>query len=473
MVKVPLKGGAYEAKSIIADAQRCVNLYPEKNPEGAAAEFTYYPTPGLSLLAQGPSTVVRGLYTASSNRLYAVIGSSIYLVNTNWTLTLVGLMAGALTTPVSMMDNSQTLMIVDGSTNGYTVDLTTQAFSQIVQPAFYGATAVDYLDSFMILNRPGTKQFYTTLSNSLTFDPLYFASKTSSPDKLATLIVKNRELWLLGERTTEVWYNAGNAAFPFAAMPGTFVENGCAAPYSVAKDGASLFWLTLSDRGQAIAARTDGYQLRKISTYALEAVWASYQTISDAVGYTYQDQGHVFYVLTFPTEDKTWVFDTAEGLWHERAWMDSNGDFHRHRANCHAFAYDTHVVGDFENGRLYRLDPNVYTDNGSAIRRVRSFPHMVAEGKRVIYRQFLADMEVGRADLTGVPPLVELRWSDTRGASYGQPVLQTLGASGQFLTSVQWRRLGTARDRVFELSWSMPYKTALSGAFIDLEVCAT
>lgn len=473
MVKVPLKGGAYEAKSIIADAQRCVNLYPEKNPEGAASEFTYYPTPGLVLLTQGPSSAVRGLYTASSNKLYTVIGSNIYLVNSNWTLTLLGTMVGTLLTPVSMMDNSQILTIVDGTTNGYTIDLTTQAFNQIAQPAFYGATAVDYLDSFMILNRPGTKQFYTSLSNSDTYDPLYFASKTSSPDKLATLSVRNRELWLLGERTTEVWFNAGNAAFPFAAMPGTFIENGCAAVHSVAKDGNSLFWVTLSDRGQAVAVRTEGYQLRKISTYALEAVWAQYQTISDAIGFVYQDQGHVFYVLTFPTEDKTWVYDTAEGLWHERTWMDANGNFHRQRANCHAFAYDTHVVGDFENGRLYRLDPNAYTDNGSAIRRIRSFPHMVAEGKRVVYRQFIADMEVGRADLVGVPPQVELRWSDTRGASYSTPVLQTLGAQGQLLTSVQWRRLGIARDRVFELAWSAPYKTALNGAFIELEVCIT
>ncbi len=474
MAKIALNGGAYTARSVIANAQRCINLYPEKNPEDAAAEYTHYPTPGLVTLTAAPNAApVRGLYTATNGRLYAVVGRRVFYVDADWGLHQVGQLDIDAATPVRMKDNAETLVIVDGTHVGYMLDLASQTFRVIDSEAFYGAATVDYLDSFLLFNRPGTRQFYCTLSNNTVFDPLYYAQKTSAPDNLAALLVKKRELWLIGERTTEVWYNAGGAAFPFASMPGTFIEHGTCAPYSVAKDGATVIWLTRNERGQAVVMRAVGYDPQKVSTYALEAEWDGYATVSDATAYMYLSGGHVFYVLTFPTADKTWVYDCVENLWHQRAWMDAGGDLHRHRSNCHAFAYGQHVVGDFQNGRLYRLDDNVYLDSGASILRLRSFPHMGSEAKRVVYNQFIADMEVGTAGLLLADPKVQLRWSDTRGQSWGEPVQQTVGRTGAYLTTVQWRRLGLARDRVFELSWSQPYRTALNGAYVDVAVCGT
>jgi len=71
------------------------------------------------------------------------------------------------------------------------------------------------------------------------------------------------------------------------------------------------------------------------------------------------------------------------------------------------------------------------------------------------------------------PPMISLRWSDDRGASWSQPLTQPLGQAGQTEINLQWRRLGMARDRVFELSWSSPVKTALNGAFIDVTPCGS
>jgi hypothetical protein len=473
VAKIELTGGSYTARSLIASAQRCMNLYPEKNPPGAAAEYTHYPTPGLELLVQGPVNAVRGLYTASNNELFAVIGNRVYYVDSDWVLDELGTI-GSATTPVVMCDNSTTLVLVDGSRNGYMIDLASHNFGTIVSPAFYGANIVDYLDSFLIFNRPNTKQFYTSDSSAVTFDPLYFASKNSSPDRLISLIVKNREIWLLGAKTTEVWYNVGASGFPFAAVPGTAAEHGCAAKHSVSRDGSSLYWLSLTERGQAVVLRTNGYDPQKISTFALEAEWSTYTRIDDAVAYCYQNGGHTFYVITFPTADKTWVYDAVEGLWHERGWMDPDGILHRHRSNCHAFAYGTHVVGDFENGRLYRLSMEKYTDNGDKILRIRAFPHLGSEGKRVIYNQFVADMEVGQTPPTrDEAPMIRLRWSDTRGYTWNEYVMQNAGEIGEYLRVLQWRRLGMARGRCFELSWSFPAKTALNGAYIDAVVAAT
>jgi hypothetical protein len=467
-MRIPLTGGAYAAKSVIADAQRCINLYPEQNPQDAPAPTTHYPTPGLTLVGTPPfAGEFRGLYQASNGTLFAVVGDSLYTVD-NGTFTLLRVI-GSSSGPVSMIDNSLQMVLVDGTITGYYVDLETNAVTMINDPAFYGADVVQFVDTFFIFNRPGTQQFYISGSNAITFDSLDIASKSTYPDNLVTLAVMHREVWLFGELTTEVWYNTGASDFTFGRMPGVFIEHGCAAKHSVAKIDLALFWLGQDLQGKGVVFAGKNYSAERISTHALEQEFRSYSRIDDAIGFSYMQEGHAFYVLTFPTANKTWCFDVATGLWHQRAYLEADGTLSRHRMNCHASVDGTSLVGDWETGLLYELDPDASTDNGNPILCVRSFPHIGgADGNRVMFRQFIADMEVG----DGLPddsadPEIRLRWSDDRGRSWGNPVVGTIGKVGEYLTSIQWQRLGYARDRVFELSWSAPVKTALNGAWVD------
>jgi hypothetical protein len=472
--RIPLIGGAYQARSIIASAQRSLNIFAEQNPQDSPTPFSYYPCPGTRLLGASPNNAGwRGLYAATNNKLYGVSGNTVYAIGSDWSFSSIGTI-GTSSGVVSMDDNATTIALVDGSTSGYAIDLASTTMTNITGDAFYGADRVAYIDTYFLFNKPGTPQFYSSDSNSLTFDSLWFANKVAYADHLVTLAVAHREIWLLGQTTSEVWIDAGAPQFPFQAMQGVFIDYGCAAKHSVARVDNALFWLGRDRSGQGIVLRGAAYEAKRISTFAIENAIADYGVISDAIGYTYQQRGHVFYRLIFPRANKAWGVDisTDPPQWHELAWIDDSGVEHRHRGNCHAFCYGVNVVGDWQNGNLYALDMDVYTDNGSPIKRVRGFPHLVQDGKRVSYRQFIADMEVGRA--TGeLKPFVSLRWSDDRGASWGNPVMLSLGAPGEYLTSMQAQRLGIARDRVFELSWSSPVRTALNGAFVDARVATS
>lgn len=468
-MQVALTGGAYAARSLIADAQRCVNLYVEPNPQDANAPATHYPTPGLTLLASPPSPGLgRGVYRSTNDRLFVALANMLYVVDRSWTWTAIGAL-GSDHGPVSMIDNGASLLVVDGSATGLFVDLSSLVMTRCTDSAFYGANRVDYVDGYFVLNRPGTAQFYISRYNDTTFDPLDIASKDTYPDNLTTHAVMHREIWLLGELTTEVWFNAGAPDFTFQRMPGVFIEHGCAAKHSVAKIDLALFWLGRDLQGQGIVFAGRNYGAEPISTYALEAEIATYARIDDAIGFSYLQGGHAFYVLTFPTANKTWAFDVTTQQWAQRAYLNVNGFLDRHRMIGHAAFNGLNVVLDWENGNLYALDPNAYTDNGNPIQCIRSFPHISGgDGNRVLFRQFIADMEVGNGMPDGSAPQVSLRWSDTRGMTWGQPVTNDLGAIGEFSTSVQWQRLGYARDRVFELSWTAPVRTALNGAWIDV-----
>jgi hypothetical protein len=423
MSRVPLLGGAYQAHSLIAAAQRSVNLFSEPVPEGQGepGRVACYPTPGLRLLTTIGTGPIRGIRQATNGNVYVVSGSEVYSVNTtSWTGTALGSITFGLSTPVSMADNGLDLVIVDGTSSGWTVNLAGNTFAPISDPTgfFAGGDKVEYLDTVLIFNKPGTPIFYWTKTASVDFDEFaldYETMQSIYSDILQAIGVAKREIYLLGERTTQIWYDAGSAATPsssatdqansskFAAVQSVFIDHGIAAKYSVTNYDNALFWLTRDRQGQGIVIKAADYQTKRVSTYAIEAAIAGYARIDDAIGYCYQLAGHAFYVLTFPREDKTWVYDITTELWHEWVWIDSNGEEHRHRSNCHWPIAGLNVVGDWQNGNLYALDRTMFTDNGTPIKRVRSFPHILADGRRVFYRQFLADIETGNP---GSPPVI-------------------------------------------------------------------
>jgi len=468
--KIPLTTGAYQSRSLIASAQRCVNLYMENNPKDSPFPTTHYPTPGLITLGTAPNASGwRQLFVASNSQCYGVAGNTVYQISSTYICTAVGSIA-SVQGYVSMVDNGVELVIVDGSVNGFQVILATGVFSQITDPSFAGSSRVDFVDTYLVFNNPSIySQWYISLSSVTTFDPLYFASKQGYSDALVCCIVTKRLIWLLGTQTSEVWANSGASDFPFQIIDGIFEQHGCLAVGSVAQMDGSIYLLAQDAQGQAMVMQTVGYNMQKISTNAIDFAIQSYPIVSDAIGFTYQRDGHLFYVLNFPTADKTWVYDLASQQWHERAWIDSNGQFHRHRANCCVSFQGVNLVGDWQNGNLYSMDPNTYTDFGGPIVRVRSFPHMVDTGNRVKYSQFLADFEVGDGQGDNSAPPVSLRWSDDKGATYGNRIEQSLGAEGQYQTTLAFQPLGIARDRVFELSWSTAARTALNGAFIKAQ----
>lgn len=565
MTRVALTGGAYVAKSLIASAQRCLNLYSETNPPDAPFPFTYYLTPGLKLLASPAPGIERLEYVASNGNFYRVVGTGVYSVASDWTHTPLGSISST-TSICSASDNGSVLVLVDGSANGYAIDLATNQFGSIYNNAFYGADKVDYLDGYFIFNWIGTPSFYISLANVvyadlttpsvilgyirsggssyvdgtyanvplsggsgtgavadvvvsggavtrvglpnldgqdyaktdvLTIDashlggagsgfayPLTTAGAFNSLDvgtlsggagNVVSLIVAHRNIVIVKDNTAEFWYDTGSPDFVYGPAPGIIVEHGIAAKYSLCSYDGSAFWLGRDKAGNVIVFQCQPYDAKRISTHAIENEWSGYPTVTDAVGFIYQNEGHAFYCLSFPTADKTWVFDLATRDWHERAWIDQNGQEHRMRAGLGCNAFGQNVVGDWETGALYLFDPKTANDNGQPIKRLRSFPHMLSDGDRVMYRQFIAELDAGNAPalMTTQEPLVSLRWSDNRGHSWGSPVTNGMGATGQYIRCIQWQRLGYARDRVFELSWSTDAITALSGAYVEFKAAET
>jgi hypothetical protein len=467
-------GPTYTLSSVDVDCQRCINLYPELNEIGSGKdrEIAYLVgAPGLNLLATFPNGPVRGSFTASNGKLFVVAKNKFYEVHSDFTYTELGTLA-TITGPVSIADNGYQLVVVDGP-NGYVWDFTLLTFVQISDPAFYGSDVVIYQDSYFIFNKPGTFSFYISGSApGVTFDGADISSKDAAPDPIVSMISDHRNIWLFGQQTTEVWFDSGAALFPFQRIEGSFIETGCAAAFSVQKMNGTVFWLGKDAKGTGIVYSAQGYQPVRISTQAVELEIQSYATISDAVAWTYQDDGHNFYVLSFPTAGKTWAFDTQTKMWHERGYF-SDGVLGRHRGANHSFAFGKHIVGDWENGNLYELTRAALSDNGKEIFRRRRAPHISTDMFKQFFSGFQLDMENGVGlDGTGqgTDPQVILRWSDDGGHSWSNEHWTSAGKIGRTKARAQWNRLGSSRNRVFEVTITDPVKVALIGAEINYTV---
>lgn len=496
MTRIPLLSGAYQARSVIADAQRSVNLYVEGNPPETSppTPFTLYPRPGLRLLAHAPTFGIgRNVYTDSQGNLYMVAGQTIYYVDPSFALTAIGVIAPG-TSIVSMADNGTTILLVDGTTAGYTIDIASKSFATILDPAFYGGNWVNYTRTVFAINRPATKQFYISGSNAVTWDALDFGEKTSSADPLLAAAALNDQLWLLGTKKGEVWYFSGDVNFPFQQLPNVVIEHGCAATYSIGQSDKFLFWLTQDKDGRPwIAQGAADYSVTKISTFAIDNEIRSYTKWSDAVGYCYQIMGHLFYQIDFPSADKSWVLDKSNDQWNEYSSIDINGNHHRMNGFLSAYAYNTNVMIDWKTGNLYAFDPDTFTDNTMPVVCIRGFPHLGANGNELSYPGFMADMDVGEVPnmlaedsgaAVGSPfssafsaafgpytseqgiPIVTCRFSNTRGKSFGDKRQRSLGSTGEYGKILKWDSWGIARDGVFELEWAAPCKTAINGAFL-------
>ena len=337
--------------------------------------------------------------------------------------------------------------------------------------AFTSGSSVDIVDNYFVYNRPDTQQFGASAALSPISPALSFGSKDGAPDDLVSLIVDHREIYLLGEVSSEVWIDAGTSPFPFQRIPGTSTQHGIAAKFSVARLGNSFAYLSRNIRGQAQIVQMNGYVPTRISTHAVENTLTN-QVVSDAIAWTYQLEGHEVYVISFPTINLTWAYDVSSGMWHKWLYTNNLGQYERARGNCCAQFQGLVMVGDYSNGKIYKLDPENYTDDGQQVRRLRRAPHLVADFQREYFDELQIQFQPGVGNSTGQGenPQAMLRWSDDGGSTWSNEHWTSIGLIGKYKNRAIWRRLGTARDRVFEVSLTDPVKAVIVSANLKTSV---
>jgi hypothetical protein len=206
----------------------------------------------------------------------------------------------------------------------------------------------------------------------------------------------------------------------------------------------------------------------RVSTDAIEKLLRAVTNPSDLIGFCYQQEGHLYYIVTGSSLETSLVFDAFTKQWHERAYLD-DGELMQWKGMFPFYAFGKNLVGDNAVGKIYEIDPDVYTDNGDVIKRSRTFHHVFSEGKRFVVNYLQVDFEAG-VGLTGAgngsDPVAWLEISRDGGHTWSNEHQATIGKIGEYGWRCVWRRLGQAEQMTFRVSISDPVKVFITGAYI-------
>ncbi|MDC0529207.1 hypothetical protein OAO19_02950 [Gammaproteobacteria bacterium] len=473
-MKLPLFGQTGAERFDDASYQKTQNWYPHVNQE-AKSKLMLYPTPALvEEVSTGTAGTIRGMIEYGG-KLYVVSANEFYRIESTGAKVLLGTLttsSGRVSMAHNGASNGKQIMIVDGTAMWkYKPDDGTP-FEQVTQfndasTAIFTATHIAFMDGFFIANDTSTTgQFYKSAGYDGTdWDTLDFATAERSPDDLEALIVANRNLYLVGHHTTEQWYNSGTGTFPFAPMQQGFTQYGTVAPWSVIEVAGTLFFLSQNDEGVGQVIMMNGVTPTLISTSSIAAEISKLTSLSDAYAWTYQYQQHTFYVLTFPTDGRTFVYDLSTQAWHE--WSVKSTGYHR--GSHHVYVYGKHYIGDNAGNKVYSLDWDTYTDDGEAIQRIRRSANVINEDGSTKMRHWAVriDIKEGVENADCTDPMLKLRWRDDNGA-WSSYYSRSMGKIGETSQRLIWRRLGRSGDRVYEISTQDPVACVLIDSFIEV-----
>lgn len=436
-------------------------------------QFCYF----YQLSGTSKTVTFTGNLTIGTNTISFPVGQLVpnyLIVSNNGILTdSAGAIVGSTITAISFTANTITISAFASSNQtADTFTLNIPAFGQITDPAFLAASRIAFIEGWLIFNQVGTRTFFTNapVPYSLTFAGAFYALKDSSTDNLVTLFENNRELWLIGERTSEVWYNAGGVNFAFSRLPGIGPQIGCSAQHSIMRLGTDLAWLAANENGQNIIVKTNQYSYDRISNHAIETALSSYPQVSDTLGDCYEDIGHVMGFFTLPTADTTWVYDVSTEMWWQRlSWNSNTGTYHRHIGNVFVNFANLRLWGDYQTGQIHQQSRSFYTDNGAVLRAQRRTPHVWEREtrKRIFYSNLQVEFTpgVGLQTGQGSDPQALIRWSDDGAVSWENEIWAPIGKIGETKNRAVVQQIGgDSRNRTFEVNVSDPVPRDIIGA---------
>lgn len=466
MAKIGLVGGSYQERALPFDAQRSINLFPVLDQQGKEVS-ALYGTPGLTLFSTAGTGSIRGNFSSANGRAFVVSGSGLYELFSDGTSSLLGTLNSS-SGIVSIDENSLQLGICDG-TLVYIFTYATNAFVLVADIDLPFAGTITFIDSYFVINKINSGSFYiSAINDGTSWAALDFASAESSPDNLLRVINAVGQLWLLGAKSTEIWTNTGTASFPFARISGAKIGTGILAPHTAIEVDNSLFWVGKDNIGQGIVYRTQGFSPQRISTSAIELLIQQATDAANLRAYTYQQDGHTFYVLTGGGMSTTLVYDISTQLWHERAYLNSSGNFEQHLGACGMFAFGKQLVGSRKDGKIYTMSLSVYSDDGAAMAAERIYTHISQENQRIRYSELEISMEtgVGNQSDPGSVPQITL-WISRDGAkTWSNGYMTSFGAVGNYLTRAVFRRLGYSYQITFKVRITDSVKRVLIGSYL-------
>lgn len=341
------------------------------------------------------------------------------------------------------------LVITCGSTMIYTDGTNLYNISDADAPTT--ATHVAYIDGYILANNQNNDQInFSNINDPTAWEALDYFTCESNPDDIQSLLVGNGEVYCVGNFTTEIWYDDGVTPFSRSAV----IPIGTIARYSTVLINGSIYMLGNDKK----VYRLVGGRQAEIISMPFDKFIQGFTTVTDAVGYNYIVDGLSFYVLTFPTENRTIAYDYVLNRWYEWGQWSNNPltlnpyDRFIGQSYCYCPDWGLHLVGcRWFTGYIYKASKNYFLDNTTKIRTFCRTGH-ISHGtlKNKIATSLVSRIRRGTANTDTTEGEIVMRWRNDK-KTWGNPHVISLGLTGDYEIVKRFYRLGTYRTRQYEI----------------------
>lgn len=469
MPKIPLEisTGFYQSESLPLCAQRCVNWIPVIPQAKSLNQKALFGSSGIkSFSAASAQTPNRGAILMGSTP-YSIDGGSLFSTSSSGVKTAIGSIEGL--TRVSMATNGSRLCVVVPGGKGYVYDGATLV--EISDPDYITSDTVSFKDGYFVFTASdGSVFFNSSLNDPTEFDPLDFGTAEIKPDKIIGSHVNHNELYILGEKTIELFQNIGGTGFPFQRIQGANIQKGIHAKFSAVEFDSSFCFVGGGDEELSSIWRVTGSSsVIKISTSAIDNAIQEFteDEIAASFAFSYAERGNFFAVFTFVssvTPSKTFIYDsTASSLagfhvWHER---QSGVNDNSWRVNSLVKAYGKLLVWDNFDNRIGEIDKDTRTEYGNVIFRSEAGAPFSNGGNSAFQDEIELTMEsgIGLTSGQGSDPIIRMDYSDDGGRTFSSEFQRKIGKIGAYGHRSAWRRLGRIpAHRITRFTMSEPVK---------------
>lgn len=462
-----LTATSYPSKSGIASSQMLYNMYSENTIASSPFKApTLFNISGSTLWKAIPDNYNPYYGSVAMNQyLYVVFGTEVYKIDTNKNVTNIGTL-GTSPARVRMVENGRQVTILTNSGIAYYYTEATDTFGQITSAAFPIASSITSLDGYTIVSEAETGKFFVSdLRDTTVWSSLAQGTAEALSDNIVALATYQRQLFLLGERSIEVWYDSGVTAQPFRPINQTFIAQGCIGKNALTVSQSGLFWVADSKS----IFWTQSFSVKKISTFGIDYLLSQISKPENIIAFSYIKQGHEFICFTSEEDEVTITYDVATESWQNRGSLNSSGNSQTYWGATDAIEFNNQIiVPGVENGKLFYLDQSVYTENGRTMTSEVVSATLFFDFNRFTINQLILVMQNG----VGVPepdqgsnPLIEMFFSIDGGKNFNTAQAVSIGKEGEYLTQIKWPNLGQARSFIIKFRITDPVPRAIVGAY--------
>jgi hypothetical protein len=405
-----------------------------------------------------PSGSARGLYKSTKfNHMCTVIDDSFYIISDNLAFNKEFTLDTQLGDVFFAENNSNQIAVVDGLFV-YIFDYSSGgSFTKVTIPDGFLPAYITSQDNYFIAIDSRTNAWrLSELGNGTSWPSgeQNVAALETKPDTGVAIVQFNRQLFVMGNNTAEIWHDVGNTRFPYQRDNSLSIDYGCISAATVASGFGLLVWLAANEKAGPTIVVSRGGEVEAISTDGIDFRLDKIEKPEDSSGFLFEEDGHIFYMITFKSDKASFVYDFDTKMFFT---VTSHCLEEPHIAKSVVFFNNTHYFVSNIDAALYEMSTDITTvavdDQAHAYPRVRMTRNFrLPTAERFIIENLGVTIEQGNSfDLQKV----DMSISKDGSASFGHVQSKTLNKIGNRPNKLQWWRLGAANDAVFQFRfWS-------------------